>query len=311
MKRALVVNAGGSKGSFGAGIVNALKDLGITHEIYVGCSTGSLIVPMAAANNIEGLKEGYTNLNFKDIFTISPFKVKKRQKSDDPTKIEYKLDLWNVFKNIVLKGKHSLGDHTALRKTIEKFFTEEDFNSIKNSQKQLEIVVTNITKQCTEYKNIKECTYSDFCDWMWASSAAPPVMSIVEKNGYQYVDGGVLEMLPIQRAIEMGAQEIDVIVLNEKKETIKEEKTKSILHFFNILIAMLTDNTQYDDENLGRLLAEHKNVKLNFYYTPRKLTENALIFEKKQMQAWYKEGYDLVMQHNFMTIDSKSIKKSI
>ena len=304
-KRALVVNAGGSKGSWGAGVVNALKDQGIQHDIYVGTSTGSLIVMMAAADLKEGLKEGYTNISYKDIFTTSPFKVKKKRKNDNSTNVDFKLNWWNIFKNVVLKGKHSLGDHTILKKTIRKFFKPEDFDYIVNKDILLEVVVTNLTKQCIEYKSNVENNYEEFCDWVWASTAAPPFMTIVEKDGCQYVDGGVLEMLPIQRAIELGAKEIDVVVLNEKVRTIDNSHTKNVLDYLGKLVEMLTKNTQHDDELVGNILAENKDVKLNFYYTPTKLTDNSLVFEKAQMQMWYKEGYQFAMDQKFtaMTID--------
>jgi len=307
--RALVVNSGGSKGSWGAGIVNALKDMGVTHDIYVGSSTGSLIVTMAAADKKDGLKEGYTTIGFEDIFTLSPFKVKKRKKGDDPTKVEYRLHYWNIFKNVVLRGKHSLGDHTALRKTIERFFAPEDYEYVLSKDLQLEVVVTNFTKKMTEFKNLNECSYEDLCDLMWASAAAPPFMTNVEKNGYQYIDGGVLEMLPIQRAIELGATEVDVIVLNEREPKVEEVKTKNVLHYVGNLIDMIASNTQIEDEKVGKLFADNKDVKLNFYYTPTKLTENALIFEKAQMKRWYQEGYDFAKDKKFLTMTAKRFFK--
>lgn len=306
-KRALVVNSGGAKGSWGAGIVNALKDMGVTHDIYVGCSTGSLIVTMAAADRKESLKDGYTNIGFKDVFTLSPFKVKKRKKGDDPTKVKYKLHYWNIFKNLVLRGKDSLGDHGALRNTIQNFFSQEDYEYIQINNRQLEVVVTNLTKKTTEYKNIIDCSYEDFCDWMWASAAAPPFMTIVEKNEYQYVDGGVLEMLPIERAIELGAKEIDIIVLNEKDPKVEETRTKNVLHYIGMLVDMISNNTQFDDEKIGELLAKNQDVKLNFYYTPTKLTDNGLIFEKQQMQRWYQEGYDFAINKNYRSVTAEKL----
>ena len=31
---------------------------------------------------------------------------------------------------------------------------------------------------------------------------------------------------------------------------------------------------------------------LNLYYTPSKLTENSLVFNKKLMRSWWQQGFD-------------------
>jgi predicted patatin/cPLA2 family phospholipase len=42
-------------------------------------------------------------------------------------------------------------------------------------------------------------------------------MSVVEKNGFDYVDGGLLRFIPLLEAIQSGATEIDAIVLMEEQ----------------------------------------------------------------------------------------------
>jgi NTE family protein len=46
------------------------------------------------------------------------------------------------------------------------------------------------------------------------------------------------------------------------------------------------------------LAAKNNNVKLNLYYTPSKLTENSLIFNKKLMKSWWKQGFDYAESKN-------------
>ena len=41
-----------------------------------------------------------------------------------------------------------------------------------------------------------------------------------------------------------------------------------------------------------KLAAKNKNVNLNLYYTPSKLTENSLIFNKSLMESWWEQGYN-------------------
>jgi len=46
-------------------------------------------------------------------------------------------------------------------------------------------------------------------------------MSLMRKNGFQYADGGLFQNVPIQAAIDAGATEIDVIVLDAENITPK------------------------------------------------------------------------------------------
>ena len=58
------------------------------------------------------------------------------------------------------------------------------------------------------------------------------------------------------------------------------------------LYSFVLDQVEYHDVIEGKLAALNKNVKLNIYYTPTKLTENSLVFNKKLMTEWWKQGYD-------------------
>lgn len=42
---------------------------------------------------------------------------------------------------------------------------------------------------------------------------------------------------------------------------------------------------------VGQLKAKEKNCLLRLFYTPRVLTTNSLVFNKKQMNRWWQEGY--------------------
>ena len=58
------------------------------------------------------------------------------------------------------------------------------------------------------------------------------------------------------------------------------------------LFGHLMDQVERNDIVIGKLAAKNKDVKLNLYYTPTTLTENSLIFSKRLMEKWWKEGYE-------------------
>ena len=76
--RALVISGGGSKGAFGGGVAQYLmQEMGKDYDMLVGTSTGSLLVPHLALQNIEKIKEVYTSVNQNAIFNVCPFVIKK------------------------------------------------------------------------------------------------------------------------------------------------------------------------------------------------------------------------------------------
>lgn len=291
MKRAICVSGGGSKGAYAVGILEYYKDIGRNYDIYLGSSTGSLISTLAASGNYDSLINGYTNINHKDIFKISPFKIKKGKNGV----YKYSISLMNSMYNLLIRRKVSFGDNTTFRnKTIPRFFSQEDYNNIIINGKELGIAVSNLTLEHGEIKYLKEYSYEMFCDWMWASTCVPLFTTVPLINGEEYVDGGLLNMVPIEEAILNDADEIDVIILDKEFPTLSNiEYVRNMGHFIDKLLNMMLNRIKKSNINLGALThIAKKDVIINFHYTERKLTNNSLIFDKDLMQMWRKEGYE-------------------
>ena len=116
-------------------------------------------------------------------------------------------------------------------------------------------------------------------------------MSLVTKNDCEYGDGGFSSLVPIQEAIHRGATEVDVIILeteiNKKKQVVGKNPFSLLIDLFRITLGQV----EKKNITIGKLIARNKDVKLNLYYTPIKLTDNALIFNKQEMTKWWKQGF--------------------
>jgi NTE family protein len=285
--RALVISGGGSKGAFAGGVAQyLLEKKKRTYDLFIGTSTGSLLIPHLALGNIGKLRSIYTNVNMNQIFDINPFIIKKKKG------IEYvTINHFNMVRQF-FRGKRTFGESRKLREFIKASISVSEFQHLQSLAIDVVVTVTNISKNEAEYKSIKNCTYDEFCDWIWISSNYIPFMSIVKKEGCEYGDGGFSSLIPIREAINRGATEIDVIILETEISITKTILGKNPFSLLIDLFLFTLDQVGKLDLLNGKLAAKNKNVKLNLYYTPTKLTHNALIFNQKKMKKWWQQGYD-------------------
>ena len=298
--RALVISGGGSKGAFAGGVAQYLLEVEKRkYDIFIGTSTGSLLIPHLALGNIEKIHRIYTNVDMKKIFNVNPFIVKKKNGVDIVT-----INHFNVIWQYI-KGKRTFGESNRLLTYIKRNFNMADFNKLKSSNIDVVITVTNLSKNEAEYKSIRDFKYSEFCEWIWISSNYIPFMSLVTKNNDEYGDGGFSSLVPIREAINRGATEIDVVILESEVNLEKAIVGKNPFSLMIDLFRIALDQVEKHDIAIGKLLANHKNVKLNLYYTPVKLTNNALIFNKKVMKEWWKQGYEYAQNKSELMSDNR------
>ncbi|MES2544366.1 MAG: patatin-like phospholipase family protein [Bacteroidota bacterium] len=285
--RALVISGGGSKGAFAGGVAQyLLEQKNHKYDLLLGTSTGSLLIPHLALGNVEKIHEIYTNVDMSKIFDINPFIV-RHKKDVEIVSINH----FNVFLQFI-RGRRTFGESHLLRKYIKDNFTLSEFNQLKSSNTDIIVTVTNISKNEAEYKSIKEFDYEEFCDWIWISCNYIPFMSLVTKNNYEYGDGGFSSLVPIREAVNRGATEIDVVILETEVQTAPRVIGRNPFSLMVDLFGTLLDQVEKHNITIGKLAAKNKDVNLNMYYTPTKLTNNALVFNKVNMSNWWQQGYE-------------------
>jgi len=285
--RALVISGGGSKGAYAGGVAQYLmQEEGHDYDMFLGTSTGGLLVPHLAAGEIDKIKKVFTNVNQHNIFSVNPFVIRKKG-NREYVSIDFLNSLWQF-----IKMKRTFGESKALRRYIKKHFTIEEYNLIKTTKDDVVVTVSNLSKNRVEYKSIKDFSYDEFCDWIWISCNYIPFMSLVRKNNFEYADGGLGCVVPIREAILRGATEVDAIILESESMEYNKVLGKNPFSLMINLFGHLLDQVERNDITIGKLAAKNKNVKLNLYYTPSKLIENSLIFNKKLMTSWWQQGFD-------------------
>lgn len=289
--RALVISGGGSKGAYAGGVAEYLiKEKGRTYDMFLGTSTGSLLIPHLALGKLDKINKVFTSVNQNHIFSVNPFVVRKRGDREFVS-IDFLNSLWQF-----IRMKRTFGESKALRRYLKKHFSYEEFLQIRETKKEVVVTVSNLSKNQVEYKSIKDFTYDEFCDWIWISCNYIPFMSLVKKNEFEYADGAFSCVVPIREAVLRGATEIDAIILESESMAYNKILGKNPFSLMISLFGHLTDQVERNDILIGKLAAKNRDVKLNLFYTPSKLTENSLIFNKKLMSTWWKQGYNYAKQ---------------
>lgn len=198
--RALVISGGGSKGAYAGGVAQYLmQEQGKKYDLFLGTSTGSLLIPHLALGNVDKVYDMYTNVNQRTIFNVNPFRVRKKGNREFVS-INFLSSMWQF-----IKLKRTFGESKNLRRAIRRNFTKQDFELAQEKVKDVVVTVSNLTKSKTEYKSIYDFSYEDFCDWIWISCNYVPFMSLVTKNDCEYADGGFGCMVSYSRSHTQGS----------------------------------------------------------------------------------------------------------
>ncbi|MEM6829889.1 MAG: patatin-like phospholipase family protein [Bacteroidota bacterium] len=290
---AIVISGGGAFGAWGVGVIEGLSE-GKTPRNYslcVGTSTGSLMGPLVLLRDFSTLKDAYTSVTQKDIFNVNPFKRNG------------KLRAFNFGMRAIL-GKNTVGETDNLRKTIEIFFPQQDFEKLKQNNLEFAATTVSLTTGLTHHKSTNDNAYQDMVDWMWTSANQPVFMSLVKKEDQYWGDGGLKELLPVKYALEKKARVIDVIVHNTPDFGRSNDwQPKGILSSLEQTISIFTEGVGFSNVTESELdidaTPDLRETELNFYYMSdglRSMLPSDLVFDATVMNKLYEIGLNSVRE---------------
>jgi len=294
--RALVISGGGSKGAFAGGVAQyLLEEQHRNYDLFIGTSTGSLLVSHLALNEVDKVQDVFTNVSQSSIFSTCPFIIKKK-KGIETIGINH----FNVLLNLI-KGRKTFGESNNLKDLIRKTLSKAEFETLKKGKKDVVVTVSNLSLNKVEYKSLRDFSYDEFCDWIWISCNYTPFMSLVKKGGCEYADGGLGSMVPIEEAIKRGAAVVDAIILQTEITQLNRMPSLNAFSLLTNMFAFMLDRIEHQNIKIGKFVASNQDAIINFYYTPTVLTTNALIFNKEKMTKWWQSGFDFAKNINEKT----------
>lgn len=222
-KVGLVFEGGGLRGIFSAGVNDCLLDKNINVDYVVGVSAGSCNLYQYIGKNRGYIKRCLIQKNKFNSFYGVPQMISSHKY----------VDLDKIF------------DEYA-----EQYgFSYDEF--IKN-QIDWEVVVSNIETGQAEYMHTKDVERSKIIGK--ASCSMPGFTSPVKIDESLYLDGGICDSIPVQRALDKGCDKL-IIVLTRKKGnfSVMKEPTKILFRrmysdYPNFIDAVMKRNDLYKNQ---------------------------------------------------------------
>ncbi len=190
---AFVFAGGGARGAAQVGMLQALVRRGIRPDAVYGTSVGAINAagfcgdPTVAG--VERMAELWREVTREDVFPQGRF----------PTP-------WRFFQQ-----RESVFANDGVRKIIRSGLR---FERLEDSPLRLEVVATSLTDGRTQW-----FTSGPAEEAILASAALPALLPPVEIEGEAFIDGGVVDNVPVGRAIAGGAQRVFALLCGPMRYT--------------------------------------------------------------------------------------------
>ncbi|MEN8079363.1 patatin-like phospholipase family protein [Clostridioides difficile] len=204
MKIGLVLAGGGSRGAYQIGVWKALIELGIDKyvEVVSGTSIGALNAMLFLQGDYNLAEDIWNNLTKDEIMPLE-------EKDLIVKGILFFLGAKNMsfikkyIPNVVKGG-------TISREGLNDILEKIDFDKIKNSKVKGYATCTSIPEIKAQYFNINEHSVEDIKKILYATSAVPLVYDSPVIEDISYLDGGIVDNIPIQPVY---GESCDIIII--------------------------------------------------------------------------------------------------
>jgi NTE family protein len=184
-KVAFVLGGGGRLGACEVGMLRALLEKNIVPDLIVGTSIGAMNGAAVAVSpeiaTIDRLEEIWTTLDKNEVFSGG---------------------VLSGAANLV-RTRTSLQSNGPLRRLIEQMLPAKTFADL---QVPFQCVAASVERAAEHW-----FSEGSLVDAILASTAVPGILPPVKLDGEHFIDGGIVNSIPVSRAVDLGATEIYVL----------------------------------------------------------------------------------------------------
>lgn len=211
MKIGLVLAGGGARGAYQVGAWKALKELGIYKyvEVISGTSVGALNAVLFMMNNIEFAENIWGEITKEKMLPTNHIELSFRE-------ILLKLGMKKAafikkyMPRIISGGNIS-------RESLNLIMEKIDLNMVKDNEKTCYVTCTQIPELIPKYFKLNECNLETIKRVLCATSAIPMIYECEKIDEVQYLDGGIVDNVPLQ--VVYGEHCNIIIIIHLSKES--------------------------------------------------------------------------------------------
>ena len=254
--KAIVLSGGGSKGSYQIGVWRALRKLHIRYDIVTGTSVGALNGALMVQNKFHKAIKLWSKINMEFLFG---------DEATNSTKIKDVLNMYriNFFKNGGMDVK-------ILEDVIDKYIDKDTFY---NSKIDFGLVAVNLSGKKAVQMKKKDIPKDKLTDYLMASASCYPAFQKKDIDGNKFIDGGIFDNMPINLAIDLGADSIIAVDLcapgvkaRPKKhvDTITIKPNNKLTNFLNFYEEGSIRNIKFGYNDTMKVFGKYKGYKYTF-----------------------------------------------
>lgn len=254
--KAIVLSGGGSKGSYQIGVWRALRKLHIRYDIVTGTSVGALNGALMVQNKFHKAIKLWSKINMQLLFG---------DEATNSTKITDVLNMYriNFFKNGGMDVK-------ILEDVIDKYIDKDTFY---NSKIDFGLVAVNLSGKKAVQMKKKDIPKDKLTDYLMASASCYPAFQKKDIDGNKFIDGGIFDNMPINLAIDLGADSIIAVDLcapgvkaRPKKhvDTITIKPNNKLTNFLNFYEEGSIRNIKFGYNDTMKVFGKYKGYKYTF-----------------------------------------------
>lgn len=263
MKIGLVLEGGGMRGMYTAGVLDIFLEKGIKFDGIVGVSAGALF----GVNYLSEQKGRVIRYNKKFNGDKNYMGIKPFLKEGNIVSTEY------AYKKVPME--------------LDIF----DNDKFKESKIPFYAVATNVDTGKAEYLQVTDVF--DQMDILRASGSLPIISKCVNINGKKYLDGGIADSIPYQWMFDQGYDKI-VVVLTRDMNYRKKPFSKFVANVFlgkypQIAELMLKRHLRYND-SIEKLRQLEKEGNVIVIRPSKEITIGKLESNPEKLQQVYELG---------------------
>ena len=195
LKRALVFSGGGSRGIYEIGAWQALEEAGMRFDAVYGTSIGAINAGLYAQGDLAKARSLWDGISMRAIVA---------------TQEEFSIDLdfsgkQDILPFLIDNVNHLRMDITPLQNRVR---TGLDEGRVRASGLQLGVMTVSAPQLSPVPMRLKDMAPGSVGDWLIASASCYPIFQAKWIGRQAYIDGGYVDNLPIDMALEDGAEEI-------------------------------------------------------------------------------------------------------